>query len=149
MRTQIPIGVNTGLSGIPFWGTDIGEFVPTRELSAELYVRWFQFGAFRTLFRCHGQTWKLRLPWGWNRGNPGPVEVSGRPEATPDESQLHDSRVEPICRKYLELRYRLLPYLYSLVREAVATGMPVVRALWLHYADDAAARGTWRRVPLG
>src|SRR5439155_10397176 len=46
---------------------------------------------------------------------------------------------EPICRKYLELRYRMLPYLYSAVRESTQTGMPVMRAMWLHYPDDAAA----------
>src|SRR3954451_12452916 len=57
----------------------------------------------------------------------------------PDPSQLHDARVEPICRKYLELRYRLLPYLYSAVRECCTTGMPVMRALWLHYPDDPGA----------
>jgi alpha-glucosidase (family GH31 glycosyl hydrolase) len=44
-----------------------------------------------------------------------------------------------ICRKYLELRYRLLPYLYSAVRECTITGMPVMRALWLHYPDDPKA----------
>src|SRR5579872_3378020 len=137
LKTHIPVAVNTGLSGIPYWGTDIGGFVPTRELTAELYVRWFQFGAFNPLFRSHGRTWKLRLPWGWNMGDPGPVEVSGYNNgATPDASQLHDERVEPICRKYLELRYRLLPYLYSAVRECCATGMPILRALWLHYPDD-------------
>ena len=43
--------VNTGLTGIPYWGTDIGGFVPTREYDGELYVRWFQFGAFNPLFR--------------------------------------------------------------------------------------------------
>jgi alpha-glucosidase (family GH31 glycosyl hydrolase) len=47
--------------------------------------------------------------------------------------------VEPICRKYLELRYRLMPYLYSTVRECTLTGMPIIRALWLHYPDDPAA----------
>jgi alpha-glucosidase/alpha-D-xyloside xylohydrolase len=103
-------------------------------------VRWFQFAAFCPLFRAHGRTWKLRLPWGWNMGNPGPVEVSGYNQgATPDESQLHDGRVEPICRKYLELRYRMLPYLYSAARESTKTGVPMMRALWLHYADDPAA----------
>ena len=55
-----------GLSGIPYWGTDIGGFVPTAEYTGELYVRWFQFGAFCPLFRSHGRTWHLRLPWGWN-----------------------------------------------------------------------------------
>jgi alpha-glucosidase (family GH31 glycosyl hydrolase) len=144
LKTHIPIALNTGLSGIPYWGTDIGGFVPTKELTAELYTRWFQFGALCPLFRSHGRTWKLRLPWGWNMGNPGPVEVSGYAQgATPGESQLHDARVEPICRKYLDLRYRMLPYLYSAVREATKTGMPVMRALWLHYPDDpiAVARG--------
>ncbi|HWB85835.1 MAG TPA: TIM-barrel domain-containing protein [Bryobacteraceae bacterium] len=140
LRTHIPIAVNTGLSGIPYWGTDIGGFVPTHEFTAELYLRWFQFGAFCTLFRCHGRTWKLRLPWGWDTGDPGPVEVNNYNGAsTPDPSQLHNPQVEAVCRKYLELRYRMLPYLYSAVREGSLTGMPVMRALWLHYPDDPAA----------
>jgi alpha-glucosidase (family GH31 glycosyl hydrolase) len=140
LKTQIPIALNTGLSGIPYWGTDIGGFVPTREFTAELYLRWFQFGAFCPLFRCHGRTWKLRLPWGWNTGDPGPVEVKNYDgAATPDSSQLHDPRVEPICRKYLELRYRLLPYLYSVVRECSLSGMPIIRALWLHFPEDPQA----------
>src|SRR5262249_22952114 len=48
-------------------------------------------------------------------------------------------QVEPICRKYLELRYGLMPYLYAAVREGYETGMPIMRALWLHYPDDEAA----------
>jgi alpha-glucosidase (family GH31 glycosyl hydrolase) len=140
LKTHIPVAINTGLTGIPYWGTDIGGFVPTKEFTAELYLRWFQFGAFCPLFRCHGRTWKLRLPWGWNTGDPGPVEIRNyEGAATPDPSQLHDERVEPICRKYLELRYRLLPYLYSAVRECAATGMPILRSLWLHYPDDPKA----------
>jgi alpha-glucosidase/alpha-D-xyloside xylohydrolase len=140
LKTHVPIAINTALTGIPYWGTDIGGFVPTKEFTAELYLRWFQFGAFCTLFRCHGRTWKLRLPWGWNTGDPGPVEIRSYDGAgTPDASQLHDERVEPICRKYLELRYRMLPYLYSAVRECSLTGMPIMRALWLHYPDDPRA----------
>ena len=140
LKTHIPVALNTALSGIPYWGTDIGGFVPTHEFTAELYLRWFQFGAFCPLFRCHGRTWKLRLPWGWNTGDPGPVEINNYSGAAiPDASQLHDARVEPICRKYLELRYRLLPYLYSAVHECATTGMPIMRALWLHYPDDPKA----------
>jgi alpha-glucosidase (family GH31 glycosyl hydrolase) len=138
LKAQIPIGINTGLSGVPLWGTDIGGFVPTPEFTAELFVRWFQFGAFCPLFRSHGRAWKLRLPWGWNTGNPGPIEMSDR-KTVPDPSQLHDARVEPICRKYLELRYRMLPYLYSTVRECSASGMPIMRALWMHFPDDPKA----------
>jgi alpha-glucosidase/alpha-D-xyloside xylohydrolase len=137
LKTHVPIGLNTALSGIPYWGTDIGGFVPTSEFTAELYVRWFQFGAFCPLFRCHGRTWKLRLPWGWNTGDPGPVEINNyNGAAIPDSSQLHDARVEPTCRKFLELRYRMLPYLYSAVHECATTGMPIMRALWLHFPDD-------------
>ena len=58
-------------------GTDIGGFVPTAEYTGELHVRWFQFGAFCPLFRAHGRDWHLRLPWGWNTGELGPVEVEG------------------------------------------------------------------------
>ena len=137
LKTQVPIAINTSLTGIPYWGTDIGGFVPTKEFTAELYVRWFQFGAFCPLFRSHGRTWKLRLPWGWNTGDPGPIEIRNyNGAAIPDPSQLHNAQVEPICRKYLELRYRLLPYLYSIVRECTVTGLPVMRALWLHYPSD-------------
>jgi len=140
LKTHIPIAVNTGLTGIPLWGTDIGGFVPTKEFTAELYLRWFQFGAFCPLFRSHGRTWKLRLPWGWNLGDASPVEVRNYDgAATPDPSELHNTTVEPICRKYLELRYRMLPYLYSAVRDSALSGLPVMRALWIHHPDDAAA----------
>ncbi len=140
LKVHVPIAINTGLTGIPYWGTDIGGFVPTEKFSAELYVRWFQFGAFCTLFRCHGRAWKLRLPWGWNMGETGPTEIGGyKGSALPDPSELHNAQVEPICRKYLELRYRMLPYLYSAVREGALTGMPVMRSLWLHYPGDPAA----------
>jgi alpha-glucosidase/alpha-D-xyloside xylohydrolase len=140
LKTHIPIALNTALSGMPYWGTDIGGFVPTPEFTAELYLRWFQFGAFCPLFRCHGRAWKLRLPWGWNTGDTGPTEINNYTGAAlPDSSQLHDARVETICRKYLELRYRMLPYLYSTVRECATTGMPIMRALWLHFPDDPKA----------
>src|SRR5262249_16272001 len=103
-------------------------------------IRWLQFAAFCPLFRAHGRTWKLRLPWGWNLGTAEPVEVSNyNGAATPDANQLHNLQVEPICRKYLELRYRLLPHLYSAVRQCTITGMPIIRALWLHYPDDPVA----------
>jgi alpha-glucosidase (family GH31 glycosyl hydrolase) len=140
LKTHVPVAVNTGLSGIPYWGTDIGGFVPTPEFLGDLYVRWFQFMAFCPLFRAHGRTWHLRLPWGWNTGELGPEETATYQGAgRPPDAELHNTQVEPICRKYLELRYRLMPYLYSAVREAAQTGMPIVRAMWLHYPDDPAA----------
>ena len=145
LRTHVAVAINAGLSGIPFWGTDIGGFVPTPEYTGELHVRWFQFGAFCPLFRAHGRTWHLRLPWGWNTGELGPNEVASYRggAGNPDPSELHNARVEPICKTYLALRYRLMPYLYTAVRETHDTGLPIVRALWLHYPNDrrAASRG--------
>jgi alpha-glucosidase/alpha-D-xyloside xylohydrolase len=135
LAAHVPVGINSGLSLTPFWGTDTGGFIPTREFTGELYVRWFQFSTFTPIFRSHGRTWKLRLPWGWNTGDPGPIET----KLSPDPAELHNAAVEPICRKYLELRYSLLPYNYTLTREACDTGLPLMRALWLHYPRDPEA----------
>ncbi len=136
LKTHVPVAINTGLSGLPYWGTDIGGFIPTTEYTGELFVRWFQFAAFCPLFRSHGRNWHLHLPWGWDGGDGGPPETQN---FKADPAELHNAHVEPICRKYLELRYRLMPYLYTAVRETHDTGMPIMRALWLHHADDPAA----------
>jgi alpha-glucosidase len=135
LAAHVPVGLNYSLSVSPFWGTDTGGFIPTREFTGELYVRWFQFSAFNPLFRSHGRTWHLRLPWGWNTGDIGPIESRD----VTDRAELHNAEVEPICRKYLELRYQLLPYNYTLMREACDTGLPPMRALFLHYPKDAEA----------
>ncbi len=139
LATHIPDAINTCLAGVPYWGTDIGGFVPTAEYTGELYVRWFQFAAFNPLFRSHGRIWPLHSPLGWNSGRPSELVMRETPTYHPDPSVFHNAQVEPICRKYLNLRYRLLPYLYSAVHECTQTAMPVIRALWLHYPDDAAA----------
>lgn len=140
LRAQIMVGINIGLTGIPYWGTDTGGFVPTAEYTPELFVRWFQFSAFCPSFRSHGRAWKLHLPWGWNLGTPGSKEVSGDwVAAWPREADLHRPDVEVICRKYLELRYQLLPYLYSVAAQTHSTGLPMIRALWLMYPQDQKA----------
>ncbi len=136
LKTHVPVGINAGLSGIPFWGTDIGGFIPTAEYTGELYARWFQWSAFTPLFRSHGRDWRLHTPWGWTVGEIGVPET---PTYHPDASVLHNPAIEPVCKKYLELRYRLMPYLYSTVKETCDTGMPIIRALWLHHPDDPAA----------
>jgi alpha-glucosidase/alpha-D-xyloside xylohydrolase len=135
LAAHVPVGLNYSLSVTPFWGTDTGGFIPTREFTGELYVRWFQFSTFNPLFRSHGRTWHLRLPWGWNKGEPGPIESRD----VTDRAELHNAEVEPICRKYLDLRYQLLPYNYTLMREACDSGLPPMRALFLHYPKDAEA----------
>jgi alpha-glucosidase (family GH31 glycosyl hydrolase) len=135
LAAHVPVALNYSLSLTPFWGSDTGGFVATPELTGELYARWFQFSAFNPIFRSHGRTWHLRLPWGWNTGEYGPIETPGRP----DPSELHNAAIEPICKRYLDLRYRLLPYNYTLMREACDTGLPPMRALWVHYPRDPEA----------
>ncbi len=136
LKTHVPVAINTGISGIPYWGTDIGGFVPTKEYTGELFARWFQFAAFNPLFRSHGRDWRLHLPWGWTVGEIGYPET---PSYHPDPKDLQNPAVEPICKKYLELRYQFMPYLYSAVKETCETGLPIVRALWLHYPEDQTA----------
>jgi alpha-glucosidase/alpha-D-xyloside xylohydrolase len=136
LKNHVPIAINTGLSGMPYWGSDIGGFVPTQEYTGELYVRWFQFAAFNPLFRSHGRDWRLHTPWGWDAGEIGFPET---PSYHPEPAEIRNTAIEPICKKYLELRYRMMPYLYSAVKETCETGIPIIRALWLHYPQDAAA----------
>jgi alpha-glucosidase len=112
LEAQIPLGLNTGLSGVPYWGTDVGGFFHAVPETGELYARWFQFGAFCPVFRSHGWVWREHVPW------------------------AHGPEVEAICRRYAELRYRLLPYTYTLAWQARALGLPLMRPLVLNYPDD-------------
>lgn len=135
LEGQIAVGINHSLSLSPFWGSDIGGFYPNEELDGELYARWFQFGAFCPSFRSHGRTWWTRLPWGWGLNEMGPEESRHNPL----ESELNNPAIEPICRKYAQLRYRLLSYNYTLAWEARTKGLPMMRAMWLHYPEDKKA----------
>ncbi|HEX2326808.1 MAG TPA: TIM-barrel domain-containing protein, partial [Chloroflexota bacterium] len=110
-EAQVPLGLNTSLSGVPYWGTDIGGFFPAG-LTPELYTRWFQFGALCPLFRSHGWVWRQHLPW------------------------AHGEEVEAVCRRFAELRMRLLPYLYTLAWRAHTHGEPLMRPLAYHYPAD-------------
>jgi len=108
MACQLRGGLSFGLSGVPFYSHDIGGFAG--ESNPILYVRWAQFGLFSSHSRCHGTT--PREPWHFGK------------EAT------------DIFRKYVKLRYRLLPYIYSCAKISTLTGLPVMRPLVLEYQDD-------------
>ncbi|MGC4035457.1 MAG: glycoside hydrolase family 31 protein [Chitinophagaceae bacterium] len=136
LEGQIAVGINHSLSLSPFWGSDIGGFYPNEELTGELYIRWFQFGAFCPSFRAHGRTWWTRLPWGWGLSDMGPKEN----RENPLQSEMNNPAIEPIAKKYDDLRYQLLSYNYGLAWEAREKGLPMMRALWLHYPDDSFAR---------
>lgn len=117
LAAQIPAGLTMGLSGVPYWGTDIGGYYATVADSDELFVRWFQFGAFCSIFRAHGRDWRRHTPWGR-----GPM-------------------VEAICRRFIELRYQLMPYLYTLAWEAHRDGLPFIRPMIL----DNPSTDNWDR----
>jgi alpha-D-xyloside xylohydrolase len=120
-RRQIPAGLNLSVSGIPYWTTDIGGFVgasPSDPAYRELYVRWFQFGAFCPIFRAHG-----------TRYNPDGNEVwSYGPEA------------QRILVSYDRLRYRLLPYIYSLAWKTTSEAYTIMRPLVMDFRTDTRAQ---------
>ncbi len=101
-------GLSASLSGLPFWSHDIGGF-QGEPPSPELYIRWAQWGLLSSHARCHGTS--PREPW-----------------------EFGDEAVA-IFKKFDELRYSLLPYLYSLAHEAAETGWPVVRPLVLEFQN--------------
>ena len=141
LKEQISLGINCSVSGMPYWGTDIGGFVSTSEYTGEMYVRWFQFATFCPSFRSHGRSWHLHTPWGWNTGKIGHVENTPNTMGIglPPEEELHNENVLPVCRKYLNLRYRLFPYNYNLAWEVRDKGLPFIRPMWLYHPDDEMA----------
>ena len=112
LRQTVATVVGLGLSGIPYSGPDIGGFQGNPE--AELYLRWFQMSCFLTFCRTHSSNnVENRTPWTY-----------GEPYLS-------------IIRQFLQLRYRLLPYFYTLAWEASQKGYPPVRPLFWSAADDA------------
>ena len=123
LRAQVKAGLNIGLSGIPWWSSDIGGFRggdPESPYFRELIVRWFQFGAFCPIFRNHGH----RVP-NKNDFNGGPNEVwsFGEPAYR-------------IIRNYMALRERLRPYIMQQMAEASKTGIPPMRPLFVDFPSD-------------
>jgi alpha-D-xyloside xylohydrolase len=124
LRSLLSAGLSTSISGMPFWGHDIGGFYGTP--SAELYVRWLQYGAFSPLMQYHGTTprepWLIDGPDGW------PVRA-------------YD--------KLVKLRMALVPTLIELGREATQTGVPIMRPMIMEFPDDARFRREQSQYMLG
>lgn len=124
LELSLPMLCNMGLSGVPFVGCDIGGFAGNA--TAELFARWMQVGMLYPLMRGHSAlTTDRHEPW------------------------VFGDRVERICREYIELRYQLLPYLYSLFWEAAQTGAPILRPLLYHYPHDPRTYALHDQVLLG
>jgi alpha-D-xyloside xylohydrolase len=122
-QRQIPAGLNYAISGMPYWTTDIGGFISGGNLNdpkfRELFVRWFQFGAFSPIFRVHGTR------------NPSENELwSYGPDA------------EKILVDYDNLRYRLMPYIYSQAWQVTSNHGTLMRPLVMDWRDDVEAQNT-------
>ena len=132
-RMQIPAGLNYCMTGIPYWTTDIAGYFLKHEPGwwfsngsyekgqedegfKELYTRWFQFAAFCPLFRAHGADFP-REPWAF-----------GTPE----------SRTYQTLLKFTNLRYRLLPYIYSMAWKVTSSNYTMMRALPFDFMNDSA-----------
>jgi len=153
LKNQVPIGLNVALSCSPFWGSDTGGFFTNPEFDGELFIRWFQYSAFTPFIRAHGRPSFLHNLWGWTLFTPEddiPMEQNRHVprDGPPHEGAFPDTRVQPICRDYLHLRYALLPYIYNLAKEA-ANGLPMMRPMWFKYPHDAAASGLGSQYMLG
>ena len=135
LRNQLAAGLNMGLAGMPWWTTDIGGFHGGNIYSEEfreLLVRWFQFGAFCPVFRLHGFREPLKEPLGMTGG--------GRVASGADnEVWSYGEEVYEICKKYMEIRERIRPYVKSLMQEAHEKGTPVMRPLFYDFPEDEQA----------
>jgi alpha-glucosidase len=109
-RLSVPMLLNLGLSGYAFVGDDIGGFRGSPP--PELLTRWIELGAFNPIFRDHTEKGTLdQEPW------------------------VHGGEHEAIRKRYIEARYRLLPYVYTLAEEASRTGTPMMRPFWLEHPE--------------
>jgi alpha-D-xyloside xylohydrolase len=127
-KDQISAGVNFSLSGIPFWTMDIGGFATERRYSnleqehvdewRELNARWFQFGAFCPIFRVHGQ-----FPY---------REIYN---VAPKGHEVYNTMLY-----YNKLRYKLMPYIYTLAGSANKDDYTIMRGLVMDFPSDAKAR---------
>lgn len=111
LALSIPMLTNLSVSGVPFVGGDVGGF--NDRPSGELYTRWLQASALTPFLRSHSVGWA---------GNKEPWE--------------YGDEFTPINRASIELRYKFLPYLYSLFHEHERTGQPVMRPLWYEFPND-------------
>lgn len=135
LRSQLAAGLNMGLSGLPWWTTDIGGFHGGNindEKFKEVLVRWFEFGAFCPVMRLHG----FREPFiaGLSESGGG-KHRSG----SPNEVWTYGDEVLRICTKYLQLREKIRPYVTELMKEAHEKGTPVMRPLFYDYPQDKKA----------
>lgn len=132
LRSQFAAGLNMGLSGIPWWTTDIGGFHGGNIYDddfKEVLIRWFQFGTFCPVMRMHGYREPIKEPLGTTGGG---KQDSG----AENEVWSYGEQVYEICKEYLFLREKMRPYIKELMEEAHEKGTPVMRPLFYDFPED-------------
>jgi oligosaccharide 4-alpha-D-glucosyltransferase len=119
LKPQVELSLQMGLLGLGYTHSDLGGFTKglpedLGSFDRELYLRWLQYGVFQPVYRPHAQ------------------------EGIPPEPVFHDRRTRKIARDFISLRYRLLPYNYTLAYENSTTGMPLMRPLFFEEQEDIA-----------
>ncbi|MCD7973329.1 MAG: DUF4968 domain-containing protein [Candidatus Azobacteroides sp.] len=114
-EAQLPLLLTMGMNGLGYIHSDAGGFAATDEKDEELYIRWLQFACFTPVLRAHGSYMESE-----------PVYFS--------------KLTQDIVRKYMKLRYRLLPYNYTLAYENSRTGAPLMRPLYYYHPQDTIAQ---------
>jgi len=129
-QRQISAGLNYAISGMPYWTTDIGGFISGGDLNdpkfRELFVRWFQFGAFSPIFRVHGTR------------NPSQNELWS-----------YGPAAQKILTDYDTLRYRLMPYIYSEAWRVTSEKYTLMRPLVMDWRTDPRAQNTGDQYMFG
>ncbi|WP_130838382.1 glycoside hydrolase family 31 protein [Lachnoclostridium sp. Marseille-P6806] len=137
LRNQLRAGLSMGIAGIPWWTTDIGGF-HGGDIRApwfrEVFARWFAFGAFCPVMRLHGFREPIEEPMSRERGGKCPSGAA-------NEVWTYGEEIYEICRRYLQLREAMRPYVRELMREAHEKGTPVMRPLFYDFPEDAQAWG--------
>ena len=106
LKPQVELALQGGLFGLGYMHSDLGGFAGGEQFDKELYIRWLQYGVFQPVYRPHAQ------------------------EHIPAEPVFHDRETRDIVRDFINLRYRLLPYNYTLAWENSTTGMPLMRPVF-------------------
>jgi len=122
LKSQVPQGINACISGMPYWTSDIGGYISRTSPEGipdwsdpqyrELFTRWFQFGAFCPIFRIHGKGERALFSKNW------------------------DDKTKATLLKFDKLRYRLLPYIYSLAGRVTQENYTMMRALTFDFRSD-------------
>ncbi|MFV8784008.1 TIM-barrel domain-containing protein [Microbulbifer sp. SA54] len=114
LKPQVELSLQMGLLGFGYTHSDLGGFAGGEKFDRELYIRWLQYGVFQPVYRPHAQ------------------------EHIAPEPVFHDRKTRDIVREYVKLRYRLLPYNYTLAFENSQTGMPLMRPLFFEDESNLA-----------